>query len=55
MAGDVTRALEGSPVLAFPETFARKLLRLARRHRVALGIVAAYLAGRGLIFFLTGR
>jgi hypothetical protein len=30
-------------------------MRVAKRHRTALGIVAAYLAVRALIFFFTGR
>jgi eukaryotic-like serine/threonine-protein kinase len=55
MASDVTRALEGGAVSAFPESALRRLLRVARRHRIAVGIVAAYLAGRGLIFLFTGR
>jgi serine/threonine protein kinase len=55
MAADVTCALEGGAVSAFPETPLRRLLRVARRHRVALVIVAAYLAGRGLILLFTGR
>ena len=55
LAADVARALEGGTVSAFPETLPRRLLRVARRHRVALVIVGAYLAGRGLILLLTGR
>jgi serine/threonine protein kinase len=55
MAADVTRSLEGGAVSAFPETLLRRFLRLAKRHRVALGIVVAYLGGRALILFFTGR
>jgi len=55
MAADVTRSLEGAAVSAFPETILRRFLRLASRHRVALVIVVAYLAGRALILFFTGR
>jgi len=55
MAGDVERFLEGAPVSAYPENFLRKALRLAARHRVAAGILAAYLVGRGLILLFTHR
>ena len=55
LAADVGRALEGGAVTAFPESALRRLARLARRHRVAVGIVLAYLAGRAAILLLTGR
>ena len=54
-AADVTRFLDGAAVSAYPETLLHRALRVAKRHRVALGIVAAYLAGRSLIFLFTGR
>ena len=54
-AADVTRFLDGAAVSAYPETLLHRVLRVAKRHRVALGIVAAYLAGRSLIFLFTGR
>ncbi|TMB03122.1 MAG: serine/threonine protein kinase [Deltaproteobacteria bacterium] len=55
MAGDVDRFLEGAPVSAYPENLLRKALRVAARHRVAAGILAAYLVGRGLILLFTHR
>src|SRR5262249_41257110 len=50
-----TRFLDGERVSALREGPLRRALRLAARHRVALGILAAYLVGRGLILFLTNR
>ena len=55
LAADVTRFLDGAAISAYPETFLHRALRMAKRHRVALGIVAAYLAGRALILLFTGR
>jgi serine/threonine protein kinase len=55
LAADVTRALEGGAVSALPETALRRLGRAARKHRVALVLVAAYLAGRALVLIFTGR
>ena len=55
LASDVSRFLEGAAVSAVPEGVWRKTSRWILRHRVAAGTVVAYLAGRGLIFFFTGR
>ncbi|MFL5309622.1 MAG: serine/threonine-protein kinase [Myxococcales bacterium] len=55
MAADVDRFLEGAPVSAYPEDLLRKLVRVAARHRVAAGILVAYLVGRGLILLFTHR
>jgi len=55
MAADVDRFLEGAPVSAYPEDFLRKALRVLSRHRVAAGILAAYVVGRGLILLFTHR
>jgi len=55
LAADVERFLDGAAVSAYPEGPLRRLARAAARHRVALGLVAAYLAGRGLILFFTGH
>jgi serine/threonine protein kinase len=52
---DITSFLEGAAVSAVPEGLWRQTARWISRHRVAAGIVGAYLAGRGLIFFFTGR
>jgi serine/threonine protein kinase len=53
LAGDVTSFLDGERVSALPEGLFRRARRLAVRHRVALGILAAYLIGRSLIMLLT--
>jgi serine/threonine protein kinase len=53
LARDVTRFLDGERVSALPEGLLRRAQRLAARHRVALGILAAYLVGRSLILLLT--
>jgi serine/threonine protein kinase len=55
LAADVARALEGGAVSALPETALRRLARAANKHRVALMLVAAYLAGRALVLLFTGR
>jgi len=55
LAADVTRFLDGEAVSADAESVLRRLGRVAKRHRVALGIVLAYLAGRALILLFTGR
>jgi serine/threonine protein kinase len=55
LSSDVTRYLDGAAVSAYPESLVRRAMRVAKRHRTALGIVAAYLAVRALIFFFTGR
>jgi serine/threonine protein kinase len=55
LAQDVTCFLDGAPVSACPETFFDRALRVAKRHRIAIGIVLAYVAGRALILLATGR
>jgi len=55
LAQDVTRFLDGAAVSAYRETFFDRAVRVAKRHRIAIGIVLAYLAGRALIFLFTGR
>jgi serine/threonine protein kinase len=55
LAADVVRFLDGAAVSAFHEGLLHRALRLARRHRAALGILAAYLIGRGLILLFTRR
>ena len=55
LAADAAAFLDGEAVSAWSEGLLRRALRLARRHRVAVGIVLAYLAGRAIIFFVTGR
>jgi serine/threonine protein kinase len=55
LADDIDRFLEGAAVSAVAEGPWQKSARWLSRHRVAAGIVGAYLAGRGLIFFFTGH
>ncbi|HKC60265.1 MAG TPA: serine/threonine-protein kinase [Myxococcales bacterium] len=55
LAKDAERFLEAAPVSAYPENLLRRALRVAKRHRVAAAIVAAYLVGRGLILLFTHR
>ena len=55
LAQDVTRLLDGKAVSAYRETFFDRAVRVAKRHRIAIGIVLTYLAGRALIFLFTGR
>jgi len=53
LAADVTRFLDGAAVTAHSENVLQRVSRLARRHRVALGIVAAYLLVRAVILMFT--
>ncbi|HET7785032.1 MAG TPA: serine/threonine-protein kinase [Myxococcales bacterium] len=55
LAADVTRFVDGAAVSAHPEGVLQRGMRVARRHRVALGVMLAYLAGRALILLFTGR
>ena len=55
LSADVARFLDGAAVSAYSESLYRRALRIARRHRIALGIVVAYLAGRTAIWIATGR
>jgi serine/threonine protein kinase len=55
LAADVARYFDGAAVSAYSESLLSRALRIANRHRVALAIVAAYLALRALILLFTGR
>jgi serine/threonine protein kinase len=55
LAADVARFLDGEAVSADAESVLRRVARVAKRHRVAVGIVLAYLVGRALILVFTGR
>jgi eukaryotic-like serine/threonine-protein kinase len=55
LAADVERFLDGAAVSAYPEGPLRRVARAVARHRVAVGLVAAYLVGRGVILFFTGH
>jgi hypothetical protein len=55
LAADVTRFADGEAVSAHAENPIQQVLRLAKRHRVAVGIVFAYLVGRALIHLWAGR
>lgn len=49
LACDVERFLDRGAVSAYPEGIVRRALRIAGRHRVAIGIVVAYVTARALI------
>ncbi|MEO8586374.1 MAG: serine/threonine-protein kinase [Acidobacteriota bacterium] len=51
LAADVSRHLDGERVEAYAEGPGERALRLLRRHRVAVGLVLAYLVARGLFIF----
>jgi serine/threonine protein kinase len=55
LSADVAHFLDGAAVSAYSESLFRRALRIARRHRVAVGIVVAYMAGRAAIWIATGR
>ena len=55
LAADVTRLLDGEPVTAYRERPWERAARFAARHRVALLLVAAYLAARAAILLVYGR
>ena len=55
LAADVIRFADGEAVSVYTEGLIQRALRLAKRHRVAVGIVLAYLTGRAVIFLSTGR
>ena len=52
LAADVARHLAGEAVTALPEGPWDRLVRLARRHRVAIALLLAYAVVRALLFFL---
>jgi serine/threonine protein kinase len=52
LATDVAHYLSGEPVTALPEGPWDRIVRLARRHRVALALLLAYAAVRALLFLL---
>ena len=55
LAQDVAQYLDGLPVSAYPENAFQKAARWARRYRVAIGLVLAYLVVRALLLFWLGR
>jgi serine/threonine protein kinase len=55
LAQDVARYLDGAPVSAYPESVFQKALRWATRHRVAIGLVLAYLLVRALLLLWLKR
>ena len=52
---DVARFLDGLPVSAYPENIFQRLARWARRYRVAIGLVLAYLLVRALLLLWLRR
>jgi eukaryotic-like serine/threonine-protein kinase len=55
LAADVTRLLDGEPVSAYRERPWERAARFASRHRVALLLVATYLAARALVLLVYRR
>jgi serine/threonine protein kinase len=55
LAADVERYLNGLPVEAHPENWLERVRRVARRHRVAILLILAYLLMRALLIFFTRR
>ena len=55
LSADVLRFLDGGPVAAYPESFYERGMRVFNRTRTLVGLIAAYLAMRLLILWLTGR
>ncbi len=55
LAADVLRLLDAEPVTAYRERSWERAARFAGRHRVALLLVAAYLAARAAILLVYGR
>ncbi len=51
LMADIAAYLEGSPLSAYRERIWERLIRIARRHRVALGLLLAYLLARVFVFF----
>jgi len=54
LAEDVSRFLDGAPVGAYRESALERALRFARRHRIAIALVAAYLVMRFLLILFGG-
>ena len=55
LASDIARYLDGLPVSAYPENIFQKAGRWARRYRVAIGLVLAYLIVRALLLLWLRR
>jgi serine/threonine protein kinase len=55
LSADVTRLLDGEPVSAYRERPWEQAARFASRHRVALLLLAAYLAARALVLLVYRR
>jgi len=55
LAADVERYLAGEAVTALPEGPWARMVRLARRHRIALFLVLAYLVARAILFLVGQR
>jgi hypothetical protein len=54
LAADVSRYLDGQPVLAYPEGMLERAARFYRRYQVAILLIAAYLFMRA-VFLLFAR
>ena len=54
LMADLARYADGEPVLAHPESIARRAGRVVSRYRVAIALVLAYLAMRGALLLFRG-
>jgi serine/threonine protein kinase len=52
LMADVTRLLEGLPIVAYPEHLTRRAERVLRKYRLPIVLVLAYVITRALIAFL---
>ncbi len=55
LLSDIARYLDGEPVTAYREGPSEWLLRQIGRHKILIGLVAAYLIMRAALIFFTGR
>jgi serine/threonine protein kinase len=55
LAEDVARLQDGQPVDAYRENLFERVVRISRRHRVAVTLVVAYLLMRVTLLLFTGR
>jgi serine/threonine protein kinase len=55
LAAEVTRFLDGEPVNAYRENLLERSVRLLRKHRALVSLIAAYLFMRVIVFFWLRR
>ncbi|HLK03499.1 MAG TPA: serine/threonine-protein kinase [Candidatus Acidoferrum sp.] len=55
LASDVSRHLDGLPVLAYSENILERLVRFYKRHQIAILLITAYLVTRFLVLYFFHR